>query len=97
MIASRFNPSMIGANPKTEAFFRVNLTVSIVGAATGPIDHSLRTSGLGAEIGGFRQGTVSAHAAAKEYLFDQMLTKSVEAPETMMLFCRLADFRCQGK
>ena len=97
ILTVRFCTAVITVNPETESFFGVHFTVAIVGTAAGAINHFFGTSGLRTEVGGFCQGTVSAHTTVKEDFFSQMLKESINTTGEFAVEGFQADFLCNWK
>lgn len=89
--------AVVNSDPEAESLLGINLAESMQGAAAGTVDHPLGAAGLRAEITGFGQGTVPAHATAKEERLDEMFTKGVEAAGLIVLVGPDTDCSGQGK
>ncbi len=89
--------AVVHLDPEAESFLGIDLTETMQGTAAGAVDHPLGATGLRAEIAGFGQGAVSAHATAKEKGLDQVFTKGVQATGLLILISLETDCSGQGE
>ena len=89
--------AVVDLDPETEPFPGIDLTETMQGTAAGAVDHLFGATGLRAEIAGFGQGAVPAHAAAKEHGLEQVFTKGIQAAGLLIQINLETDCSGQGK
>lgn len=89
--------AVVHLDPEAESFLGVDLTETMQGTAAGTVDHLLGATGLRAEIAGFGQGAVSAHATAKEHGLEQVFAKGEQSAGLLVVISLETDGSGQGK